>query len=214
MKKSKYITKFLIATSIIATICTPVATHADEVNNSINISDSISLSENQQDVKVSDLLTYDQLIKEVMRNENLSESQARKFIGPTGISRARGQFYRTYATVVRVTDIYAPAITFYCKTSEWDNYRGILSVIKASLDRRSSGMSKQFQGELYTNLESANTIYYELNGDFYHNGTTQVSLGGEIGVGQSSIGKFTASANYASNHYAYCYKTGRFNLNR
>ena len=148
-----------------------------------------------------------------MKNEGLSKDQAKKFIGPRMESRAKGQFYRTFEKTVKVKSNYKPKVRFYCKTSEWDGYRGIMTLLNSSINRDYDGTSKQFNGTLYTNLEDANTIYFELNGDFYYNGTTAFTGGTEIGVGEDTTIKFSASKTYSSNFFAYCNKEDRFNLN-
>lgn len=154
-------------------------------------------------------MTYDELINEVIKNENLSVEEAKKFLGINDMLR-NGDYYRTYTYRVQVTSSYKPTIVFYCKTSEWNNYRGIISVLNTSLNRSYNGVSKQFSGTLYTNLEDAETIYFELNGDFYDNGTTTFSGGTSIKVGEKTTINF--GINYATSYFKYCYKAGRYSL--
>jgi hypothetical protein len=73
-----------------------------------------------------------------------------------------------------------------------------------------NGISKQYDGTIYTNLESAAKIFWIVNGDFYNNGTTTGSGGVSIEVGQSATVNFNIS--YASNHYKYLYKEGAINI--
>ncbi len=75
------------------------------------------------------------------------------------------------------------------------------------MDRNYKGISKQFGGTVYTNLEDSNRIYYIVEGDFYNNGTTMGGGSIKIGVGEGSSAEFHASN--ATNFYAYCYKDGR-----
>ena len=51
-------------------------------------------------------------------------------------------------------------------------------------------MSKQFSGSLYVNLEQADRIFYIINGDFFDNGTTTLSGGLNIGIGEGASAKF------------------------
>ncbi|MGL4571007.1 MAG: hypothetical protein ACRCVJ_08075 [Clostridium sp.] len=165
----------------------------------------------------SDVLNYDELIAMVSEKENMTIEEAKKFIGPEKIikdssGKATRATYRTYHSSVWIASNYSAYPTFYCETSEWGNYRGIVKILNSSLNRNHNGSSNQFSGTLYINLENANTIYYELNGDFFNNGTTTVSGGANIGVGQS--GTLSFSLSYASNHFKYINKYDRFYLNR
>lgn len=195
-----------IALGVIITNFTPLQANASTIESN-TIKSSISI--NDENVVESKILTYDELVNEVVKNEGLSVEDAKKFLGITGKER-NGQYYRTYTGEVTVTSTYKPSVVFYCKTSEWNNFRGILSILNSSLNRSYNGISKQFSGTLYTNLESAASIYYELNGDFYNNGTTSYSGGYEIGVGETS--KISFSVSYTSSHFIYAYKTGRYTL--
>ena len=179
------------------------------INKGHAIKDKVSI--NDSDVIESDILTYDELVQEVVKNENLTVEEAKEFLGINEKLRSGGH-YRTYTKSVYVTAGYRPTLVFYCKTSEWGNYRGILSVIKSSMNRSYYGVSKAFEGELYTNLEDASNIYYELNGDFYDYGYTSFSAGAEITVGGQATANFSVSRE--SNHYRYCYQSGRYTINR
>lgn len=116
--------------------------------------------------------------------------------------------YRSVTATFNVTAAYHPALRFYCETSEGDYMWGILRILNVGMNRYSNGFSKQFSGSVYTNLEDGGTIYWTVNGDFYDNGTTNVSGGVNIGIGSSATVNFSVS--YSSNHYAYCYKEGKY----
>ena len=61
-------------------------------------------------------------------------------------------------------------------------------------------------------IRSGYDIEYVINGDFYNNGTTTISGGGNLGLGindSATIG-FSASITYQSNHYAYFYEHETF----
>ena len=86
----------------------------------------------------------------------------------------------------------------------------IAKILNANIDRNYYGTSKQFSGDLYYNLESERCIYWDVNGDFYNNGTTSVGLGGQIGIGEDTHVSFSVSS--SSNHYSYCNQHGRFRI--
>lgn len=214
MKDVKKILQCLIATAIIGTSCSPMLAQAavkDEASKNSNI---VDVTKDSQNVKISDRLTYDQIVKEYAKDNDVSIKEAKKAIGANDITKARGEFYRTYESTIRVNSYYQPKLKFYCKTSEWDNYIGIKEVKNSSLNRKYMGLTKQFQGTVYTNLENAYTIYYEVNGDFYDNGTTSTTDGASIQVGEGVKWTYNASNTYASNHFAYCNESDRFKLYR
>ncbi|WP_300903037.1 hypothetical protein [uncultured Clostridium sp.] len=205
----KLLKNFILLSLLLAVLIlnfSTVQTHASTITKN-NIGSRISI--NDDNIIKSKLLTYDELINEVIKNENLSVEEAKKFLRINDMLR-NGDYYRTYTYRVQVTSSYKPTIVFYCKTSEWNNYRGIISVLNTSLNRSYNGVSKQFSGTLYTNLEDAETIYFELNGDFYDNGTTTFSGGTSIKVGEKTTINF--GVNYATSHFKYCYKAGRYSL--
>lgn len=84
----------------------------------------------------------------------------------------------------------------------------ILSIEYANINRQYGNTSKQFSGSLYYNLEAGNQFYWDLNGDFYNNGTTTYSYGGSVGVNGAASTSFSVA--YASNHYAYKQISGRY----
>lgn len=76
-----------------------------------------------------------------------------------------------------------------------------------SILRSYNGISKVFSGNVYCNLEDYRTIYYEVNGDFYNNGTISVSAGLNIEIGESGSVSFGVTG--SSNHFKYFYSNGR-----
>lgn len=184
----------------------PISSEASSFDNQ-----GVVLSIEDDNMIESKALTYDELIQEVMKNEKLTEAEAKEFIG-VGEKKSVRATYRTYKYSVEVTSAYKPQVVFYCETSEWGNYRGILSLLNTSLNRGYNGISKQFSGTIYTNLENAACIYFELNGDFYNNGTTSMSGGVSVGVGEKTTVNFSVSS--ASNHFKYIYKADRYRLSR
>lgn len=91
-----------------------------------------------------------------------------------------------------------------------DGYpNSIEEVLYANIDRNYNGVSKQFDGDLYYKLEAKNKLFWDLNGDFFNNGSTSSSGGISIGLGENTILAFNVSFSSTSNHFAYCHKSGR-----
>lgn len=100
---------------------------------------------------------------------------------------------------ITVTSSYKPSVYFYLQF-EWDSAHvssptpcRISKVEYADLNRVYGTTTKQFAGTLKYNLETGNSLYWDLNGDFYNNGTTTLSGGVSIGIGGSSTISFNAS---------------------
>ena len=75
------------------------------------------------------------------------------------------------------------------------------------MNRVYNGMSKQFAGTVYYNLEDTTHIYYTIDGDFYDNGSTTVGFSASVGVGEAA--SVTFSCSNTSSHYAGFYVATR-----
>ena len=71
--------------------------------------------------------------------------------------------------------------------------------------------SKQFVGTLFVNLESTKSLYYNLNGDFYNNGSVEWTVGGTLKVGDSFT--LTAQRTSVNNHYLQYHFNERLTMN-
>lgn len=172
----------------------------------------------------SKVMTFDQIVDEMAKNENLTKKEAvdsiissfsqdntsTKARSMSPEMQARSATYRTMSSQFTVKTAYKPTLAFYCQTDESGNFRAIKKILKVSMNRSYNGISKQFGGSVYTNLEDPNRIYWMVNGDFYNNGTTTVNGSVSISVGGSAEVAFGVSS--ASNHYSYAYKTGYYNF--
>lgn len=162
---------------------------------------------------VSEPLTIEQLAEEIAKDNNIPKERALKnLMSQVGNDKSQvrslGTAYRTITTSFTVTNYYKPAVKFYCETNEsGGSFRAIEKVLNIGLNRNYNGTSKQFSGSVYANLEDPNTIYWNVNGDFFNNGTTTGNGGVNISVGQAASVNFGIS--YASNFYKYYYGDGR-----
>lgn len=123
---------------------------------------------------------------------------------------ARATKYQTFYSQLKGVGVYKPSLAFYCEVNEGGNYRGIVALLNTQLIRESNGISKQFAGDVYTKLESANTIKYTVNGDFYENGSVSISKGVSIKVGEFITYNYTITE--SKNFYGYMYDEGKFSL--
>lgn len=119
--------------------------------------------------------------------------------------------YTTVNVNVPVNSSYIPKLQCYLKCEAINNKPvRFVSLLNADLHREYNGIVKQFGGNIYCNLESLGSFYWKVNGDFYNTGSTTVSGGFEIGIGESFNLSFKVSN--TTNYYAYCNKDGRWTL--
>jgi len=157
----------------------------------------IDITKESEDVVISDVLSFDELVEIIAQDKNISIDQAKNEIMASQRKKlSKGNrvltsselenmiMAKTYRTIERTIDYWKPKVRFYVETSEWGSYWGILQIVDSTLIREYLYVSKQFSGTLFVNLESAYMIYYYVNGDFYDNGTTTQTAGFSIGVGE------------------------------
>ncbi|MGZ7443221.1 hypothetical protein [Paenibacillus sp. TH7-28] len=181
---------------------------ADNVEASINVQQEVS------DMQMSDVLTFDELVSTYANDSGISVEQARETLLSNFYSGKRTKTatispqlatYRTFTAQLNAMKSYKPSLKFYCETTEGGySFYGILKVLSTTMNRVYQGVSKQYAGTVYTNLEHANRIHYIVSGDFYDNGTTTISGGGTAGIGESFELSFSVS--YSSNWYATIYE--------
>lgn len=156
-------------------------------------------------------MTYDEMVNYYALRNNISFEEAVEKLqisNKSAMTRSTNATYRTLSVSFNVKDSYSPSIDFYCVTSEYGNYWGILNIYSVQMNRYSNGITKQYSGVIDAWLRSPYQIEYVVNGDFYNNGTTTVS--GDAGftaeINQQITVAFKASITHSTNWYAYCYK--------
>lgn len=203
MKKyAKFFFPFVLIIACLSTSVCAVASTPYNHHHTINL----STLENNPDIVVSDVMTYQEIVERYAENEGITFQDALKaFPRPTNAT-----YYRVLSAYFTVTSSYVPHLDFYCVTAEGGNFRNINSIYNVQLvrqDRSNKNLSKQFNGDIQVWLRNHNKIEYVVNGDFYNNGTTTVSVGlsGSVGVGKAGKVSLSASITSSSNHYKYCY---------
>lgn len=152
--------------------------------------------------------------KEVSENIPNRIEQMNNLPNPLGLTRSRVNKYYTVSTQISVTAAYKP--TFYAYCLGWEDKgasvmpRGLIEIQYVDLNRSYKGLSKQFSGRIYGRLEDNWTLYYDVNGDFYNNGTTSADIGGSAGIDKVAEANFSIA--YASNHYKYVRDSSRINF--
>lgn len=184
-----------------------------EVISTPEVASVQSLDITDPTAEVSDILTFEEITKEISKDFGISLAEAENMVvennANKSISSARAATYRTLSQQFTVTTTYKPTMRFYCQTSESGLFHGILEILSVNMVRGYNGISKQFSGTVYVNLERGDRIFYIVNGDFYNQGTTTFDGRINIGLGESNSVGFGVS--HASNHYAYRYIESHFN---
>lgn len=221
----KVLVVVLIFSLIVMSSTTAFAAEQNEKDNSKKVK-SINLLEKSDNVIISDVLTFDEISRELAKSKGISLDKAKQIVGSTNevstanssrISITSSFTYRTVAVLLDVKTFYKPTLRFYCRTSESGNYWGITEIFNVELQRDyryelipNTGLYetvvKQFAGNIYTQLISPYQIFYIINGDFYDNGTTTYNGGVSVKVGDSV--NISVGVSYSSNWYAYIYKDG------
>lgn len=151
---------------------------------------------------------------ELVRLENKigNYSQRSSNLRATASANLRAAQYITNKWKLKVDRLYHPTLVIYALAET--STRTVNKIMRVSMDRNSSYLetSKQFNGEIYYNLETNKTLHVEVNGEFLKNGTTAVTTGTEIGIGGEVTLKFSASSTVTSNHYAYYFNIKKYPL--
>lgn len=185
---------------------------------------------------IDETMTFDEMVNRICMEQNktpnevinemveLERNNLKEFKQSTGsidtnneiLASLRAATYRTLTIPIPAMTGYAPAgIQFYHKSADYEGSQmTCVQIMNISLNRYDSsrGITKQFAGAVYLNLVDAQTIDWIVNGDFFDNGTTTVA--GTVGAGVEGTASVSLSVSYASNHFSYYNKSGRYYMPR
>ncbi len=175
---------------------------------------------NSKHVTVSDVMSFDEIMVEIAKDNNSSVESIKQLYYEThnnvyGSRNTILPYANTYRTVtinLPVTGVYKPQLKVYCHTSEGGTMWGIYEILNVNMNRVYNNLTKQFEGSVYVNLEDASTIYWTVDGDFYNNGSTTVSLGGSVNIPIGAGASITFGVSYASNHFATYWDEDRWSI--
>ena len=198
----------LFITTLLLVSCFVIPVSANELPETTmtNIIDLKSLDAENPNVKISEPMTFTEMVSSYAEIEGISYEEALAVFPKESSASARTPSHRMLSVTLNVTGSYKPTLNFYCNTSEGGNFWGITSIYSVQLNRTYGNTSKQFSGTIDVWLRSGYQIEYIVNGDFYNNGTTSASggIGLNIGVGSGAQVSFQISS--SSNHYKYFYE--------
>lgn len=218
MKKKSFAMFRVLLVFLLAVMLVPQVTFASTVND-YDISDNtdvISGYTEYDEEDIGEVLTFDEMVNELVEDEGMTVKEAQSllesnYVPTTRNANVRAATYRNLSSSFTVTSSYKPTLEFRCQTSEGGgSFRGIVKILNVGMNRSYNGISKTFDGTVYTQLVDANRIYWIVNGDFYNNGT--VSVNGSVSIGIGGYATINFGLSYNTSHYAYCYKTGNRNF--
>ena len=211
LKSVKFASMFVCALTFFLIISSSVSLSAayGEVDTSKEL-DIIEVLKNPKKYEGVEVIkhTVEEYKQVILNDSNLSNDAKTQMLDEVNAnikSRAAYDYWTVY-DVCKVNSAYTcrPYFYTYASFNSTGYPLSFVKVQRGSIDRNYNGVSKQFSGELYYHLERNNKLHWDLNGDFFNNGTTTVSLGASVGVGGDSSISFSISS--ASNHFAYCHK--------
>ncbi|WP_088043042.1 hypothetical protein [Bacillus sp. EAC] len=217
MKLRKSLVSVLALGSIFVSAQTSFASEVQGNNVEKAISTSLDLTENNPNTVVSEVLTFDELAKQISEDNGISQFEAANQImksynsnksrSAESVSPLAATF-RTIGQTISVKSNYNPTVNFYCETSEGGGYWGIVKILNISIDRADpvTGKSYKFGGTIFANLETAAKIHYIVEGDWYLTATISRNTGVNIPVGASGGVSFSLSS--TSDWFAYAYRVG------
>ncbi len=181
--------------------------HSNPKEGIIDISTTLD-----EDVTVSAVLSFDELVQEYAENEKMSKDEAMNVLvqplhldEERELSDRRNKTYRRISKRIFINCWYRPSINFYCESAEESEGYAITKIITSGINSEYYKKYKPFAGSIYVNLENPNKIYWVLNGDFFDKGISTV---GDMTVSESSF-EIEYAVRYALVHYAYVYKEER-----
>ncbi len=160
----KIISMFLVLTMVFSSGVSVFATNSSKRISDFDIYGS--------DVVCSEILTYDEVLKEIAKDKGISVKQAKELLSSgknnTEKSILENSHYRILSKRVTVTNEYKPKVKIYVEISTSQYHWGVKDIIHTSLDLKYKKLQKKFSGEIYTNLENPSRIYCNINGDFFN----------------------------------------------
>ncbi|WP_040191079.1 hypothetical protein [Clostridium culturomicium] len=196
-------------------------------NNMYSANDgSIDINNPDASTIISEVMTFDELAEDMAKTKNITKEKAESLIIKSRLNAstirdengrlsedilvsAERATYRTITQYVaaEVTS-YKPSIKFYCQTDEWpgSSFRAIEKILDVTLNTISGSVSKVFSGKIFTHLETANRIFYRISGHFYNTGSSTVSGGAELNLGESATLSFSVSS--TTSYFSAIYREG------
>lgn len=155
--------------------------------------------------EMSNVLTFNKLIQKYAEDNHISFGKALELFKDSAPMDREQAKYRSFSKTLSVASRnFNPSINFYCQTSEYGWFRGIIKILNTGINAD----NKHFAGNVFVNLELGDRIFYIVNGDFYEHGTSSVSTGINISMGQ--FANINLGGSYSSNHFRSIYEESYF----
>lgn len=224
----KKIFKFFTSLLLIMTMCIGISINSYAADNDISNNAEFSSSKkleghatlNSNDVQVSDVMSYQEMIAEIAKDNGWSIETANEMYALSNnqdtleraIAAPYANTYRTITISLPVKPVYKPQLKVYCQTSEGGTMWGIVKINNVNMNRIYQNVTRQFSGSVYVNLEDASTIYWTVDGDFFNNGSTTVSAGGNVNIPVGTGVQISFQVSYANDLFATYWDEGRWSI--
>lgn len=181
----------------------------------------IDLTKPSEDFIVSEPMTLEEMAKVFAEDMGISLEEAIKVLSDDGdVSEKNGiqqispqaTVNRTISYTLNVNAVYKPQLRFYCQTSESGSQWGIVQIKTVTMNKFSTvagytNMAKYWDGNIYSELNNAYTIFFIIDGYFHNFGDTSVSGTLNINIGQWGSVDFGFTHTYDIYEYHYEEKT-------
>lgn len=98
--------------------------NACEYTDKVNETETIETIADTDDVTVSEVMTFDEMVADYAKTSDISYEQALKEFSPCICRSRSNDTYRKLGVTIKVTNSYKPTLFFYCETSEYGQYWG------------------------------------------------------------------------------------------
>jgi hypothetical protein len=158
-------------------------------------------------VKISKILTYEDIIDNLMEDENINEIEIEKIIDK---DQYNSRTFRIISNYIQVSPNYVAEIKFYCETIEDISNRSIINIFHIKSDSEYNNERLLFNGDVFVHLITDNQIYYLLNGDFYKDG--KYIERNEVNIEEGEYTKINISLEDPLDRYYYIHKENYINF--
>jgi hypothetical protein len=207
MKINIKLKKILILIQVNLILLVLVSCTSSQVQNTNNETISLELDMEDDLVKISKILTYEDIIDNLMEDENINEIEIEKIIDK---DQYNSRTFRIISNYIQVSPNYVAEIKFYCETIEDISNRSIINIFHIKSDSEYNNERLLFNGDVFVHLITDNQIYYLLNGDFYKDG--KYIERNEVNIEEGEYTKINISLEDPLDRYYYIHKENYINF--
>lgn len=158
-------------------------------------------------VKISKILTYEDIVDNLIKDENISETELKQIIDE---NQYDSRTFRIISNYIPIDSDYVAEIKFHCETIEEISDRSIINIFHVKVDSKYNNENLFFSGDVFVHFLTENKIYYILNGDFYRSG--KYIKRNNVNIQQGKYIKLNISLEDKFENYYYIHKENYINF--